>query len=99
MKLDAKFKMITTGTPIQNHLGELWNLFQFINPGMLGSAEEFNRRFVQNEGTPEGQQSRKSLNRYISPFILRRNKNEVFVITSYSIHYTKLYDKFLKWLI
>ncbi|KPA16342.1 SNF2-like protein, partial [Candidatus Magnetomorum sp. HK-1] len=36
MNLMAKFKMITTGTPIENHLGELWNLFRFINPGLLG---------------------------------------------------------------
>ena len=39
MKLQGKFKLITTGTPIENHLGELWNLFRFINPGLLGSWE------------------------------------------------------------
>ena len=33
MSLQAQFKLITTGTPIENHLGELWNLFHFINPG------------------------------------------------------------------
>ena len=37
--------MITTGTPIENHLGELWNLFNFINPGLLGSAEAFAQKF------------------------------------------------------
>lgn len=77
MKLNAKFKLITTGTPIQNHLGELWNLFQFINPGMLGSSEQFAKKFVKNGDASQIQQSRKELNRYISPFILRRNKNEV----------------------
>ena len=35
MKLQGEFKLITTGTPIENHLGELWNLFRFINPGLL----------------------------------------------------------------
>ncbi|MCK9450116.1 MAG: DEAD/DEAH box helicase [Bacteroidales bacterium] len=77
MKLNAKFKLITTGTPIQNHLGELWNLFQFINPGMLGSKEQFAKKFVNNGDASQINQSRKELNRYISPFILRRNKNEV----------------------
>jgi SNF2 family DNA or RNA helicase len=37
MQLPAKFRLITTGTPIENHLGELWNLFRFINPGLLGT--------------------------------------------------------------
>ena len=46
MRLKAGFRMIATGTPIENHLGELWNLFRFINPGLLGSLESFNRRFA-----------------------------------------------------
>jgi SNF2 family DNA or RNA helicase len=37
MALTADFKMIASGTPVENHLGELWNLFRFINPGLLGS--------------------------------------------------------------
>ncbi len=77
MKLDAKFRVITTGTPMQNHLGELWNLFQFINPGMLGSKEFFNVKFVKRDDGTENSQTRKALNRYISPFILRRNKSDV----------------------
>src|SRR5690606_5826303 len=40
MSLAADFRVILTGTPIENHLGELWNLFQFINPGLLGSSEQ-----------------------------------------------------------
>jgi hypothetical protein len=39
MRLKGGFRMITTGTPVENHLGELWNLFRFINPGLLGSLE------------------------------------------------------------
>ncbi len=76
MKVNAKFRIATTGTPMQNHLGELWNLFQFMNPGMLGSNEQFNKKFVQGNNT-DGSQNRKKLNKYISPFILRRNKNDV----------------------
>jgi SNF2 family DNA or RNA helicase len=77
MKLNAKFRILTTGTPIQNHLGELWNLFQFINPGMLGTSKQFTQKFMQNNKESNGQHERKQLNRYIAPFILRRNKNEV----------------------
>ncbi|MDA3853439.1 MAG: DEAD/DEAH box helicase, partial [Bacteroidales bacterium] len=77
MKLQAKSKIITTGTPIQNHLGELWNLFQFINPGFLGSYESFNERFVNGSSQSEISAKRKALNHYIQPFILRRNKGDV----------------------
>lgn len=45
MRLNAKFRLITTGTPIENHLGELWNLFNFINRGLLGTYKQFNSRF------------------------------------------------------
>jgi len=69
--------MIATGTPIENHLGELWNLFHFINPGLLGSLERFNQRFA----TPIEQQgdraARQRLKQLIRPFILRRLKSDV----------------------
>lgn len=77
MKLNAKFRVITTGTPIQNHLGELWNLFQFINPGMLGSSEQFGKKFVKRDNSQDSHQMQKTLNKYISPYILRRNKRDV----------------------
>jgi len=77
MALQADFRMMATGTPIENHLGELWNLFQFINPGLLGSLERFNQRFA----TPIEQQgdraARKRLQQLIRPFILRRLKSDV----------------------
>ncbi len=46
MALKSEFKLITTGTPVENHLGELWNLFHFINPGLLGTLNRFNERFA-----------------------------------------------------
>ncbi len=73
MLLKSDFKLITTGTPVQNHLGELWNLFNFINKGLLGSAEQFNLRYVANT-EPE---ARKKLKKLIQPFILRRTKTQV----------------------
>ncbi|MDY0220951.1 MAG: DEAD/DEAH box helicase [Desulfobacterium sp.] len=77
MELTAAFKVILTGTPIENHLGELWNLFQFINPGLLGSLEQFNRTFaipIEKEGDAN---AGKDLKRLIQPFILRRTKAQV----------------------
>jgi SNF2 family DNA or RNA helicase len=46
MALQGRFRMVATGTPLENHLGELWNLFRFINPGLLGSIDQFNLRFA-----------------------------------------------------
>jgi SNF2 family DNA or RNA helicase len=77
MKLSAEFKILTTGTPIQNHIGDLWSLFHFMNPGMLGSFDQFARKYGQGNNGEQARQSKSALNRYISPFILRRNKNDV----------------------
>ncbi len=77
MKLLGNFKMITTGTPIENHLGELWNLMRFLNPGLLGSLEKFNQRFATPIERHEDARTRQHLKDYIQPFILRRNKTQV----------------------
>jgi SNF2 family DNA or RNA helicase len=77
MNLKAGFKLITTGTPIENHLGELWNLFRFINPGLLGSFESFNQRFAVPIEKYQDKQARNKLKKLIQPFLLRRTKNEV----------------------
>ena len=77
MALKGNFKMITTGTPIENHLGELWNLFHFINPGLLGTLKDFNERYaldIENKRNPVTQRNLKKL---LQPFILRRLKNDV----------------------
>ncbi len=77
MQLKSDNRVMLTGTPVQNHLGELWNLFQFVNPGLLGSFEDFNRRFI----TPIEQNGDKvmqgELDRLIKPFMLRRTKEKV----------------------
>jgi len=77
MQLTAAFKLILTGTPIENHLGELWNLFQFINPGLLGSLERFNKRFAIPIEKNGESQARNDLKRLIQPFMLRRLKGQV----------------------
>lgn len=77
MELKGRFRMVTTGTPVENHLGELWNIFRFINPGLLGTAEEFNRRFATPIQQRQDHETRQRLKTLISPFILRRLKSQV----------------------
>ena len=77
MKLEGDFRVATTGTPIENRLSELWNIFRFLNPHFLGSLESFNRRFavpIERDGDME---ARMRLKRMIQPFILRRSKEQV----------------------
>jgi superfamily II DNA or RNA helicase len=81
MALQGDFRMVASGTPLENHLGELWNLFRFINPGLLGSLEQFNLRFAgpieRGQDQPAEVQARLRLRRLIAPFILRRSKSQV----------------------
>lgn len=77
MKLKADSRVILTGTPIQNYLSELWNLFQFLNPGLLGTFDSFMNKYIlpiEKEGNEE---RRTQLKRMVSPFMLRRTKAEV----------------------
>ena len=77
MMLQARHRLILTGTPVQNHLGELWNLFQFINPGLLGTYEQFNLKYIlpiENQQDSERQQQLQTL---VAPFMLRRTKQAV----------------------
>jgi SNF2 family DNA or RNA helicase/tetratricopeptide (TPR) repeat protein len=77
MNLQSGFKLITTGTPIENHLGELWNLFRFINPGLLGSLDHFNTNYANPIERSQDKEARNQLKKLIQPFILRRTKNQV----------------------
>lgn len=80
--LTGEFKMITTGTPIENDLIELWSLFRFINPGLLGNLKRFVKRFAQpmenaQEDRLAAHKAQQGLKALIQPFILRRMKNQV----------------------
>ena len=77
MALQGEFKLITTGTPVENHLGELWNLMRFINPGLLGSLESFNRRFAGPIERSQDREAKHRLKKLIQPFMLRRTKSQV----------------------
>ncbi len=71
--LRAKHRLALSGTPVENHLGELWSLFEFLNPGMMGRAGAFSA-LTSNEAAPE---TRPLLARALRPFILRRTKGQV----------------------
>ena len=77
MHLQAQFRLITTGTPIENHLGEFFTLFHFINPGLLGSRERFNERFAAPIERHNDREAGRRLKKLIQPFILRRLKAQV----------------------
>ncbi len=73
--LQADHRLALSGTPVENHLGELWSLFEFLNPGMLGSASVF-RLTGAGARNPEPEM-RALLARALRPFILRRTKEQV----------------------
>lgn len=77
MRIKAGFRLATTGTPVENRLDELWNLFRFLNPGLLGSHNEFGQRFATPIERDGDKQARALLRRLIRPFILRRTKSSV----------------------
>lgn len=77
MQLQSDFRLLLTGTPIQNHLGELWNLFSFITPGLLGSFEHFTEYFINPITQDKDKSKQKRLKQLISPFLLRRTKQAV----------------------
>ncbi len=77
--LSARARIALTGTPIENRVGDLWSIFDFINPGLLGSGKEFTRytkRLASNPGSPYG-----PLRDLVRPYILRRLKTDKSVIS------------------
>ncbi|HEY0787030.1 MAG TPA: DEAD/DEAH box helicase, partial [Thermoanaerobaculia bacterium] len=72
--LKAKHRLALSGTPIENHIGELWSLFEFLNPGMLGPARWFRRHFGGRAVAP---QRREMLATALRPLIFRRTKEQV----------------------
>jgi SNF2 family DNA or RNA helicase len=78
--IGARWRVAMTGTPVENRLADLWSIFQVINPGYLGSAEEFRREFalpIERASDADATQRLKALT---APFILRRLKTDRSVI-------------------
>jgi hypothetical protein len=74
--LKSRHRLAMTGTPIENHLGELWALFEFLNPGMLGRAAAF-QAAAKRTGNGSDNGTLQTLARGIAPFLLRRTKEQV----------------------
>ncbi|MDR0338112.1 MAG: DEAD/DEAH box helicase [Planctomycetaceae bacterium] len=77
LMLQADFRIGMTGTPIENNLVELWSLFRFLNPGLLGSQKSFEDRFAVPIQRDHSSGARNMLRRLVHPFILRRTKSQV----------------------
>ncbi len=76
-KLNARHRLCLSGTPVENHLGELWSLMKFLVPGFLGSEEAFNTRFrkpIEKDGDMDRNEV---LKKRVAPLILRRTKDQV----------------------
>ena len=74
--LKSHWRIALTGTPIENHVGDLWSLMEFLNPGFLGKRERFQRRFLRAIQIERDEGASATLRRLISPFILRRLKTD-----------------------
>jgi superfamily II DNA or RNA helicase len=76
-QLDVNHRLCLSGTPVENHLGDLWSLFDFLMPGLLGSAAEFMVGYRTPIEHDKNEAQLAALRRTVTPFILRRTKDEV----------------------
>ncbi|PZU93579.1 MAG: ATP-dependent helicase, partial [Leptolyngbya sp.] len=80
LKLNANHRLALTGTPVENRLMDLWSIFNFLNPGYLGTQTQFRKQFelpIQKENSPARSATLKKL---VEPFILRRLKTDQSII-------------------
>lgn len=80
LKLEAQHRIALTGTPIENRLLDLWSIFRFLNPGYLGTATQFRKRFEIPIRKEEDAACSATLKRLVEPFILRRMKTDKTII-------------------
>jgi SNF2 family DNA or RNA helicase/intein/homing endonuclease len=79
-KLKAQYKVALTGTPVENRLSELWSIMEFLNPGYLGSATDFRRKFATPIERYHDSNRAETLKHVIQPFVLRRLKTDKAII-------------------
>lgn len=77
VKLQASHRIALTGTPVENGVKDLWSIFRFIQPGWLGGREDFKERYEQPLAAGEGAAAMERLRLKVSPFLLRRTKEQV----------------------
>ena len=78
--LRADYRIALTGTPVENHVGDLWSIMQFLNPGLLGSQAEFKRNYFQPIQNDHDAAAAARLQEATGPFILRRLKTDRSII-------------------
>ena len=78
--LHAGFRVALTGTPVENHVGDLWAIMEFLNPGWLGTHAEFRRHFFVPIQAQQDEEAATKLRRLTTPFVLRRVKTDKTVI-------------------
>ncbi|MEO3869339.1 SNF2-related protein [Nonomuraea sp. B12E4] len=74
-------RLALTGTPVENHLAELWSIMEFANPGLLGPRSRFRSRFQEPIEARQDEQAARALKRATGPFILRRLKTDKSIIS------------------
>ena len=90
--LRAEYRVALTGTPVENHVGDLWSVMQFLNPGLLGSQAQFKRRYFQPIQVRKDEEAATHLQQVTGPFILRRLKTDRAIIDDLpDKHETKQY--------
>ncbi|HZP65698.1 MAG TPA: DEAD/DEAH box helicase [Rudaea sp.] len=78
--LEAGYRVALTGTPVENHVGDLWSIMEFLNAGLLGSQAAFKREFLIPIQAMRDQDASERLKRLTRPFVLRRSKSDPRVI-------------------
>ncbi len=79
--LKADYRVALTGTPVENNVGDLWSIMEFLNPGLLGNQTEFRRNFFIPIQAARDPQAEERLRRLTGPFILRRLKTDKAIIS------------------
>ena len=79
--LGGDFRMALTGTPVENHVGDLWAIMDFLNPGLLGSQGAFKKNFFRPIQIYRNEETATRLKRMTGPFILRRLKTDTSIIS------------------
>src|SRR5690606_36902794 len=75
--LKSKHRLVLSGTPIENSVGDIWSQMHFVNPGLLGSYSYFQKEFVVPIEKKKDEEKAARLQAIINPFILRRTKDQV----------------------
>ena len=76
-QLKSRFKLILSGTPVENSVNDLWTQMSFINPGLLGTQQYFQNEFVTPIEKKKDEDKARKLQAMIKPFVLRRTKEQV----------------------